>query len=58
MESCVILVGHGGVPTDCPPELVADFKRQEAAARGARTPALASADKKLRDWPRTPKTDP
>jgi sirohydrochlorin cobaltochelatase len=58
MTKCVILVGHGGVPTDCPPELVSDFKRQEAAARGKPTPALLAADKKLRDWPRTPKTDP
>ncbi len=58
MNSCVILVGHGGVPTDCPPALVADFKRLEAAARGRMTPELAQADRKLRDWPRTPKTDP
>lgn len=57
-KSCVILVGHGGVPTDCPPALVSEFKRLEASARGKTTPALAAADKKLRDWPRTPKTDP
>jgi sirohydrochlorin cobaltochelatase len=54
----VILVGHGGVPTDCPPALVADLKRLEAAAKGRRTPELLEADRKLRVWPRTPKTDP
>lgn len=58
MENCVILVGHGGVPTDCPPSLVSEFKRLEAAAKGRPTPELAAADAKLRAWPRTPKTDP
>lgn len=56
--NCVILVGHGGVPTDCPPALVSEFKRQEAAARGTPTPALLEADRKLREWPRTAQTDP
>lgn len=60
MERCLILVGHGGVPTDCPPALVSEFKRLEAAARRdpSQAPALAEADRKLREWPRTPKTDP
>lgn len=58
MDRCVILVGHGGVPTDCPPALVSEFKRLEAAARGRMTPELAEADRKLRSWPRTPETDP
>lgn len=54
-KDAVILVGHGGVPTDCPPALVSEFKRLEA--RGD-SPALREADRKLREWPRTPKTDP
>jgi len=58
MDRCVILVGHGGVPTDCPPALVSEFKRLEAAARGRMTPELAEADRKLRAWPRTARTDP
>jgi sirohydrochlorin cobaltochelatase len=58
MENCIILVGHGGVPTDCPPELVSEFKRQEALARRGPAPGLKEADEKLRRWPRTPKTDP
>lgn len=58
MERCVILVGHGGVPSDCPPKLVADFKRLEAAAHGRQTPELVAADEKLRRWPRDARTDP
>src|SRR5688572_29604032 len=58
MESLVILVGHGGVPTDCPPELVSEFKRQEALAKRGPAPGLAEADAKLRRWPRTAQTDP
>jgi sirohydrochlorin cobaltochelatase len=60
MERCVILVGHGGVPSDCPAELVSEFKRLESAAR--RDPkqagAFAEADRKIRAWPRTAQTDP
>lgn len=60
MERLVLLVGHGGVPTDCPPALVADFKRLEAAVKRdpAQKAAFDLADRKVRDWPRTPKTDP
>lgn len=57
-KRCVILVGHGGVPTDCPTERVLEFKREERLAGGTMTPGLAAADKKLRDWPRTPESDP
>jgi len=55
---CVILVGHGGIPTDCPPELVSNLKRLEAASKGKPSTALTDADAKLRNWPRTPKNDP
>ena len=58
MQKAVILVGHGGVPTDCPPEFVAEFKRLEAASKGKPSAPLAEADRKLRQWPRTPQTDP
>lgn len=59
MKRCVIVVGHGGVPTDCPRELIAEFKRLEAL-HGALSdsPELAEADRKLRQWPRSPQTDP
>ena len=58
MKSCVILVGNGGVPSDCPTELVSEFKRLEAASKRAPTPEFLDVDRKLRDWPRTPRTDP
>lgn len=58
MKSCVILVGHGGVPRDCPPALVSEFKRLEAASKRAPTPEFLAVDRRLRDWPRTPETDP
>src|SRR5579883_2422710 len=41
----VILVGHGGIPTDCPPAMLAGAKRDELSER-------------LRDWPRTAENDP
>lgn len=43
----VILVGHGGVPTDAPRELAAAAARHEP-----------EADRAIRAWPRTPATDP
>ena len=55
---CVILVGHGGIPSDCPRELIGEFKRLEAAAHGKPSKELADIDAKLRNWPRTAQTDP
>lgn len=57
-KRCVILVGHGGIPTDCPPRLVRRFKRLEARAKGRPSPELAALDARLRSWPRNSKTDP
>lgn len=57
----VILVGHGGLPSDCPQELVATLKRLEAQRRAAKQPPSAeevALDMKIRRWPRTPSTDP
>jgi sirohydrochlorin cobaltochelatase len=58
-SKAVVLVGHGAVPTDCPPDLAGEFKRLEAeASRGKPSPRFFEVDAKLRKWPRTPKTDP
>lgn len=57
----VILVGHGGIPKDCPQELVTKLKRLEAQRRAAKTPPSPEElelDTKIRRWPRTPATDP
>ncbi len=56
----VILVGHGGIPSDCPQELVSKLKRLEAQRRAAKHPPSAEEielDTKIRRWPRTRETD-
>lgn len=60
-RNAVILVGHGGVPTDCPPELVTRLKTLEAQRRGSgRAPTCEelALETRIRRWPRTPQTDP
>jgi sirohydrochlorin cobaltochelatase len=57
----VILVGHGGIPKGCPQELVTKLKRLEAQRRAAKmppSPEEIELDGKIRQWPRTPETDP
>ena len=57
----VILVGHGGIPKDCPQELVAKLKRLEAQRRAAKllpSTEELELDTKIRQWPRTAETDP
>jgi sirohydrochlorin cobaltochelatase len=57
----VVLVGHGGVPKDCPQDLVTRLKRLEAQRRAAKlppSPEEIELDAKIRRWPRTPETDP
>ncbi|HKT36150.1 MAG TPA: CbiX/SirB N-terminal domain-containing protein [Nitrospira sp.] len=57
----VILVGHGGIATDCPSELVTKLKRLEAQRRIAGTRPSAEEQKldaTIRRWPRTAATDP
>jgi sirohydrochlorin cobaltochelatase len=57
----VILVGHGGIPKGCPQELVTKLKRLEGQRRAAKmppSPEELELDAKIRQWPRTPETDP
>ena len=57
----VILVGHGGIPKGCPQDLVTRLKRLEGQRRAAKQPPSAEElelDAKIRQWPRTPETDP
>jgi sirohydrochlorin cobaltochelatase len=61
MTRAIVLVGHGGVPRDCPHELVRRLKQLEAQRRAARTPTTdeeRELDRKIRRWPRTPQNDP
>lgn len=57
----VVLVGHGGIPKDCPQELITRLKRLEAQRRAAKRPPCSEEielDRKIRRWPRTAATDP
>lgn len=57
----VVLVGHGGIPKDCPQDLVTRLKRLEAQRRAAKhppSPEELELDQKIRRWPRTSATDP
>src|SRR5512147_1049712 len=57
----VVLVGHGGIPKDCPQDLVTRLKRLEAQRRAAKmrpSPEELELDAKIRRWPRTAATDP
>ncbi len=58
----VILVGHGGVPSDAPGQLISELKGLEAARRARGAPEMdereAELDRTIRTWPRTKETDP
>ncbi len=61
MVKGVVLVGHGGIPKDCPQDLVTKLKRLETQRRRAGLPPSTEElelDAKIRQWPRTPETDP
>lgn len=60
-NQAVILVGHGGIPKDCPADLVTRLKRLESQRRAANVPPSTEEvelDQKIRRWPRTVDTDP
>jgi sirohydrochlorin cobaltochelatase len=58
----VVLVGHGGIASDTPPELVAELKQLEGMRHraGETQPGAREAelDRRVREWPRTPASDP
>lgn len=57
----VVLVGHGGVPSDFPRADVARLKALEgrrAATGGAPGDEERALDERIRTWPRSPETDP
>ncbi len=57
----VILVGHGGIAKGCPQKLVTQLKRLESQRRAAKrppSPEEMALDTTIRQWPRTPETDP
>ena len=57
----IILVGHGGLPSDCPQDIVAKLKKLEMDRRRRGVPASdeeKELDRKVRSWPRSPESDP
>ncbi len=60
-QKAVILVGHGGLPKDCPREIIQQFKQLERERKASGKPATAQErdlEKHIREWPRTPENDP
>lgn len=56
-----MLIGHGGTASDTPRAMISELKRLEGerqARKSAVTPREAELDKQVREWPRTPETDP
>lgn len=62
MNRAILLVGHGGAPTDFPKDKLQRLKRLEAERTsrggGAMGAEEAELDALVRGWPRTPKTEP
>jgi len=57
----VVLVGHGGLPSDCPGELISKLMRLESQRRKNNLPPSdeeLEIDGVVRNWPRTAETDP
>jgi sirohydrochlorin cobaltochelatase len=61
-KEAVVLIGHGGTASDTPKPIVGELKRLEAERQARRetkmSPREAELDKQVREWPRTPETDP
>ena len=60
-KRAIILVGHGGLPSDIPGEIVEKFMRLHKArvkTGGEATSQEVELDNTIRRWRRTPETDP
>jgi len=60
-NTAILLVGHGGWPSDCPEEYAGKLKRLESQRRRENSPPgeqEIKLDAIVRNWPRTPETDP
>ncbi len=52
----IILVGHGRKALDTPATLIEEYQRGRLAS--SRATSSASSERRIREWPRTPQTDP
>ena len=60
-QKAVILVGHGGLPKNCPTEIIRQFKqleRERKISGKPPSPQERDMEKLIREWPRTPENDP
>jgi sirohydrochlorin cobaltochelatase len=61
LKQAVILIGHGGLPSDIPKQVVEDFMKVHKQRIRMKTP-ITSQEKNLesiiRNWERTPESDP
>ena len=60
-KRAVILVGHGGLPSDIPSKIVEKFMRihkSRLKTGGEATTQEVDLDNTIRRWKRTPETDP
>ena len=60
-KKAVILIGHGGLPSDIPSEIVEKFMRlhkSRVKTGGEATSQEVELDNTIRRWRRTPDTDP
>ncbi len=60
-KQAVILAGHGGLPSDIPPKVVESFMRIHKQRVRTGTPITSEEkelDSTIRNWQRTPESDP
>jgi sirohydrochlorin cobaltochelatase len=60
-KQAVILIGHGGLPSDIPKELVEDFMKvhkQRVRMKTSITSKEKDLESLIRNWERTPESDP
>jgi sirohydrochlorin cobaltochelatase len=65
LKTAILLVMHGVPPNDFPPDELSEFfglegrlRRAAPAERAALEKRRQALEKKMRDWPRTPRNDP
>ena len=61
-EDTVLLIGHGGVPSDFPQQETGELRKLEVQRESQGLPHPVGREKelddKIRHWPRTPQSDP
>ena len=60
-KKAVMLIGHGGLPSDIPPKLVEDFMKihkQRVRTKAPITNQEKELESTIRKWERTPESDP